>query len=287
LRRLKYGSPGVLSTQGTPLIAGRDFTWTDVDEQRRAVIVSERVARETWGGPLEALGKRVRFGPVGEWEEVVGVAADVHDEGAHRPATATVYRRAGVYAEPGPAPSAQRAVTLAIRSDRAGSESFLSEVREAVWSVNANVPVAQVRTLADGMAQSMARTSFTLVMLGIAGSIALALGVVGIYGVISYTVAERTREIGIRVAVGAQSRDVAALFLRHAFMLTLVGVVVGLAGAAGLARMMSSLLFGIGALDAPAYGAVVLLLVTACMLGSYLSARRALAVDAAEALRAE
>jgi ABC-type antimicrobial peptide transport system permease subunit len=133
----------------------------------------------------------------------------------------------------------------------------------------------------------MARTSFTLVMLGIAGSIALALGVVGIYGVISYTVSERTREIGIRVAIGAQSRDVAGMFLRHAFMLTLIGVVVGLAGAAGLARMMSSLLFGIGALDPTAYGAVVLLLVTACMLGSYLSARRALAVDAAEALRAE
>jgi ABC-type antimicrobial peptide transport system permease subunit len=105
--------------------------------------------------------------------------------------------------------------------------------------------------------------------------------------VISYTVSERTREIGIRVAIGAQSRDVAGMFLRHAFKLTLIGVVVGLAGAAALARMMSSLLFGIGALDPTAYGAVVLGLVTACMLGSYLSARRALAVDAAEALRAE
>jgi predicted permease len=287
LRRSKYATPGLLATQGTPLIAGRDFTWTDVDEQRRVVIVSERVARETWGGPLEALGKRARFGPAEPWEEVVGVAADVHDEGAHRPATATFYRRAGVYADGAAAPSIQRAVTFAIRSDRAGTESFLAEVRDAVWSVNANVPVAQARTLQDGLAQSMARTSFTLVMLGIAGSIALALGVVGIYGVISYTVSERTREIGIRVAVGAQSRDVAAMFLRHAFTLTLVGVVVGLAGAAALARMMSSLLFGIGALDPTAYGAVVLLLVTACMLGSYLSARRALAVDAAEALRAE
>jgi predicted permease len=287
LRRLKYGSPGLLATQGTPLIAGRDFAWTDVDEQRGAVIVSERVARETWGGAFEALGKRVRFAPTGPWDEVVGVAGDVLDEGADRPASATVYRRAGVHAGFGGAPSIQRAVTFAIRSDRAGTESFLAEVREAVWSVNANAPVAHMRTLEDGMAQSMARTSFTLVMLGIAGSIALALGVVGIYGVISYTVSERTREIGIRVAIGAQSRDVAGMFLRHAFMLTLIGVVVGLAGAAGLARMMSSLLFGIGALDPTAYGAVVLLLVTACMLGSYLSARRALAVDAAEALRAE
>ncbi len=201
------------------------------------------------GDPLGALGKNVRFGPAAPWEEVVGVAADVHDEGADRPASATVYRRAGVHAGAGPAPIVQRAVTFAIRSERAGSESLVAEIRRAVWSVNPNVPLAELHTLEEIVGQSMARTSFTLVMLGIAGAIALALGVVGIYGVMSYTVSERTREIGIRVAVGAQARDVAGMFLRHAFALTFVGVVVGLGGAVALARTMSSLLFGVGALD--------------------------------------
>lgn len=287
LRRAKHVSPALLATQGTPLLAGRDIAWSDVDERRDVVIVSEKVARETWGGPLEALGKRVRFDPVGPWEEVVGVAADVHDEGVDRPASATVYRRAGVHADFGGGPSTPRGVTFAIRSDRADSESLVAEVRETVWSVNPNVPLAQVRTLQDVVSQSMSRTSFTLVMLGIAGSIALALGVVGIYGLMSYTVSQRTREIGIRVAIGARSRDVAGMFLRHAFLLTLVGVGVGLVGAVALARMMSSLLFGIGALDSATYGAVVPVLVIACMLASYVSARRALAVDPAEALRAE
>jgi predicted permease len=287
LRRAKHVSPGLLRTQGTPLIAGRDFTWTDVDERRDVVIVSEKVARDTWGGPSEALGKRVRFGPAGPWEEVVGVAANVHDEGADRSISATVYRRAGVYTEFGGGPVAQRAVTFAVRSERADSETFVAEIREAVWSVNPNLPLAQVRTLEDVVGQSMARTSFTLTMLGIAGSMALALGVVGIYGVISYTVSQRTREIGIRVAIGARNREVAALFLRHAFVLTLVGVGVGLAGAAALGEMISSLLFGVRALDAVTFAAVVPLLVVACMLAAYLSARRALAVDPAEALRAE
>jgi predicted permease len=287
IRRLKYVSPGLLATQGTPLLAGRDITWTDVDEQRPVVLVSARMAREVWGDPLGALGKNVRFGPGAPWEEVIGVAADVHDEGADRPASATVYRRAGVHADLGPAPIVQRAVTFAIRSERAGSESLVAEIRRAVWSVNPNVPLAELHTLEEMVGQSMARTSFTLVMLGIAGAIALALGVVGIYGVMSYTVSERTREIGIRVAVGAQARDVAGMFLRHAFALTFTGVVVGLGGAVALARAMSSLLFGVGALDWTTYGSVVLLLVIASMLASYLSARRALAVDPVEALKAE
>jgi predicted permease len=287
IRRLKYASPGLLGTQGTPLIAGRDISWTDVYEQRSVVIVSARMAREVWGGPFAALGKNIRFGPAGPWEEVVGVAADVHDEGADRPASATVYRRAGVHAGFGPAPTTQRAVTFAIRSQRAGTDSLLAEIRQAVWSVNPNVPLAEMHTLEDIVGQSMARTSFTLVMLGIAGAISLALGVIGIYGVMSYTVSERTREIGIRVAVGAQARDIAGMFLRHAFALTFIGVVVGLAGAVALARMMSSLLFGVGALDGTTYGSVVLLLVLASMLASYLSARRALAVDPVEALKAE
>jgi ABC-type antimicrobial peptide transport system permease subunit len=180
-----------------------------------------------------------------------------------------------------------RAVTFAIRTDRAGSESLLAEIRAAVSAVNPNVPLAQVRTLDEVYRQSMARTSFTLATLLIAGVMALAIGLVGIYGVVAYTVAARTREIGIRVAVGAQNRHVTGMFLRHAFVLTCVGLVVGLVVAAASATLMESLLFGVAALDWVAYGAAVLLLAAACLLASYLPARRALAVDPVQALRAE
>jgi predicted lysophospholipase L1 biosynthesis ABC-type transport system permease subunit len=245
------------------------------------------MARETWGDPAAALGKNVRFGPAGPWLEVIGVAADVHDEGVHLPASTTLYRRAGVQrverAE-GPTP---RAVTFAIRSDRAATESFLAQVREAVWSVSPSLPLAQLRTLADVQRESLARTSFTLAMLGIAGSMALLLGVIGIYGVISYTVSQRRREVGIRVAVGAQNRDVIALFLRHGLVLACIGVAIGLGAAAGLARLMSALLFGVSALDWTTYGAAAVLLLLSCAFASYLPARRAATIDPMETLRAE
>jgi predicted permease len=288
LHRAKSASPGLLATQGTPLIAGRDFTWTDVYEERGVVLVSARMARETWGDPVAALGKNVRLGPAGPWLEVIGVAADVHDEGLHLPASTTLYRRAGVQRVGERAERATpRAVTFAIRSDRAATESFLAQVREAVWSVSPNLPLAQLRTLADVQRESLARTSFTLAMLGIAGSMALLLGVIGIYGVVSYTVSQRSREIGIRVAVGAQNRDVTALFLRHGLVLACIGVAVGLGAAAGLARLMSALLFGVSALDWTTYAAAAVLLLLACALASYLPARRAATIDPMNTLRGE
>jgi putative ABC transport system permease protein len=288
LRRAKSISPGLLATQGTPLIAGRDFTWTDVYEERGVVLVSARMASETWGDPIAALGKNVRLGPAGPWLEVIGVAADVHDEGVHLPASSTLYRRAGVQRVGERAERVTpRALTFAIRSDRAATESFLAEVREAVWSVSPNLPLAQLRTLADVQRDSLARTSFTLALLGIGGSMALLLGVIGIYGVISYTVQQRTREVGIRVAVGARDRDVTTLFLRHGLVLACIGIAIGLGAAAGLARLMSALLFGVSALDWATYAAAAGVLLLACGLASYLPARRAAAIDPMETLRAE
>jgi putative ABC transport system permease protein len=288
LHRAKSASPGLLTTQGTPLIAGRDFTWTDVYEERDVVLVSARMARETWGDPIAALGKNVRLGPTGPWLEVVGVSADVHDEGVDLPVSSTLYRRAGVQRVGERAERATpRAVTFAIRSERAATESFLAEVREAVWSVSQNLPLAQLRTLADVQRGSLARTSFTLAMLGIAGSMALLLGVIGIYGVVSYTVSQRSREVGVRVAVGAQKHDVTALFLREGLLLACLGVVIGLAAAAGLARLMSALLFGVSPLDWTTYAAAAAVLLLACALASYLPARRAATIDPMETLRAE
>ena len=174
-----------------------------------------------------------------------------------------------------------------IRSPRTGSSGFIGELGQAVWSINPNLPLARVRTLQEIYDASLARTSFTLVMLAIAGGMALLLGVSGLYGVIAYAVSQRRREIGIRMALGAQARDIRGLFLRRGLVLISVGVALGLAGAGGATRLMRSLLFGVGPLDPITFAAVPVVLAAAAALASYLPARRAVAVDPVETLRAE
>ena len=216
------------------------------------------------------------------------MAGDVHDDGAHQRPPATVYWPARSHAQFfGMAGYQPRRVSVAIRTERAGTESLLDEVREAVWSVNADLPLAQVRTLGEVYDQSMARTSFTLVMLAIAGAMALLLGLSGLYGVIAYAVSQRRREIGIRLALGAQAREIRGLFVRRGLVLAGVGVAIGLGGAAGFTRLMQSLLFGISPLDPITFTAMPVVLAAAAVLASYLPARRAVAVDPVETLRAE
>ena len=176
---------------------------------------------------------------------------------------------------------------FAIRSSRAGTEGLLAEAQQAIWSVNGRQPVFLVTTLKALYDQSMARTSFTLVMLAIAGGMGLVLGIVGIYGVIAYVVSQRIREIGIRTALGAQPAGLLGMFVRHGLWLAGIGAALGLVAAAGLTRLMSSLLFGVTALDPVTYTAVSALLIVAGVLASYLPARRAIAVDPVQALRAE
>jgi predicted permease len=288
LRLFNYVSPGYFHTAGTKMIAGRDFTWTDIYGLRPVGIVSEGMARESWGSAQAAIGKRFREYGSMPWHEVIGVVQDVHENGVMEAAPAIVYWPTLMqdYFGPGSFDSS-RAVTFAVRSNRAGMESFIGEVQQAVWSVNANLPVASIRTMEDIYAQSLDRVSFTLAMLGIAGSMALALGIIGIYGVISYAVSQRTREIGIRLALGAQKGELRWMFVRSALVLTGIGVAVGLGAAAGVMRLMKSLLFGVSPLDPFTYTAVPLVLVAAAVAASYLPAHRAAAVDPVEALRAE
>ena len=178
-------------------------------------------------------------------------------------------------------------MSYAVRSGRAASPTLLKEIQQAVWSVNPNLPVASVRTLDEILSRSMAQTSFALVMLGIAAAVALVLGVVGIYGVISYVATQRTREIGIRMALGAATRDVSRLFLRHGLILVTAGVVAGTIAAALLSRVMSALLFGVSAHDPATYLGVAGGLAATALLASYLPAHRAARVDPAVALRWE
>ena len=233
------------------------------------------------------LGKRVRVGTTDDWREVIGVVADVHDDGVNQVASSTVYWPLIMDRFEGNPTTVRRGVAFALRSPRAGSESFLKEVREAVWSVNPNLPLAAVHTVDHFYKQSMARTSFTLIMLGVAGSMALLLGVVGIYGVIAYSVSQRRREIGIRMALGAQQQVLTNMFVRHGLWLTGIGVVCGLAAAIVVMRLMSSLLFKVSPVDPLTYTTVSLGLVLTALLASYLPSRRTSAVDPVEALRAE
>jgi predicted permease len=288
LRLFKNVSPGFYQAAGTRIIAGRDLTWSEVYGLRQVVMVSENLAREIWGTPSAAVGKRLRRFPGMPWHEVIGVVQDVRENGVQEKAPEIVYWASLLGNPDGPhPPDAIGTVTFVIRSERAGTESFLNEIRQGVWSVNSNLPLASVRTMQEVYDKSLARTSFTLVMLGIAGAMAMALGMIGIYGVISYTVSQRRREIGIRLAFGAQGRDVLRMVLKQAAKLALVGVAIGIGAALGLTDLMRSLLFGVSAHDPLTFAAVAGLLIMVALLASYLPARRAMLVDPIVALRYE
>jgi putative ABC transport system permease protein len=287
LRRFKFVAPGFFQTMGIRLIAGRDFTWTDIHDQREVVMISENLAREFWHDPPRAIGKRIREGMKDSWREIIGVVGDVHHDGADQKAPTTVYWPVIASNFYGDATFVQRRAVYVVRTSRAGSESLLKQIRQAVWSVNPDVPLASMRTMAEIYGGSMARSSFTLVMLAIAGSMALLLGLVGIYGVISYSVSQRTREIGIRIALGAQQSTLKTMVVRHGLLLAGVGVGLGLTAAAALTRILSSFLFQIGPLDPVTYGAVSVGLLAAAGLASYVPAHKASTINPLEALRAE
>jgi predicted permease len=287
LRSFRYASPGFFATMGTRLVAGREITWSEVYGLRPVVTVSENLARELWGTPTNALGSQLRVSPGMPWHEVIGVVQDVRENGFYEPPPPTVYwPTMSAYIGVGSGTNSIRGVIYVVRSERTGTEEFLNEMRQAVWSVAPSLPVAP-RTMQDLYERSLERTSFTLVMLAIAASMALLLGVVGIYGVISYAVSQRRREIGIRAALGAQQRDLERMFVRHGLALAGVGTAIGLAAAAGLTRLMSTLLYGITPLDPLTYAVVPVILVMATTLASYLPARRAAAVSPVDALRSE
>jgi len=287
LRRYKFISPGFFKTMGNPLVAGRDLTWTDIYEKRPVVMVSENLARELWQEPDAALGKQVRESPKAPWREVIGVVGNERDDGVNQKATTIVYWPMLVEHLWDKDLEAQRGQIFAIRSTRTGSAGFLSEVRQAVWSVNPNLPIANVRTVEEIYDKSMARTSFTLVLLSIAAGMALLLGLIGIYGVISYTVSQRTREIGIRIALGAPQQAVRQMFVRQGLWLTAIGVACGIAAAAALTQLMTTLLFEVSPLDPITYCAVSLVLAAAALLASYIPARKATTIEPVEALRVE
>jgi predicted permease len=287
LRRFKWIGERYFETMGNPVIAGRPITWSDIYSRAPVVVVSEGFAREYWKDPAGALGKRIRESPLNPWRTIVGVVGSERDNGAAQPAPTIVYWPMMLEHFWDQPLMVYRGMAYAIRTERAGAPTLLKEVQQAVWSVNPNLPVAGVNTLEEIRSESMAQTSFALVMLGIAAAVALLLGVVGIYGVISYIAAQRTREVGIRIALGATPRDVSRLFLRHGVMLAALGIAGGLLAAMGVTRVMSALLFGVSARDPVTYAASALALGLTAVLASALPAWRAANTDPADALRRE
>ena len=286
-RRFKFVSPGFFGTVGTRVIAGRDFAWTDLQQRTAVAVISENMAREMWGTPTAALGKRIRENPTGPWREIIGVVEDVFDDGVQAAAPPMAYWPALIEKFEGEPIRIRRSMTFVIRSSRTGTEGLLKDAQQAVWAVDASLPLARVQTLEAIYERSLARTSLTLVMLAIAAAMALLLGLVGIYAVITYAATERTREIGIRIALGARPGELKRTFVRHGIVLASIGVICGLAAALGVTRLMSSLLFEISPLDPVTYAAVSVALITAAAIASYIPAHRAIAVSSANAMRSE
>jgi predicted permease len=278
LRHFIFVAPGYFHTMGIPLISGRDLTWSETYKMRLVAVVSKNLADEFWGNPANALGKRMMcISSKDEWLRIIGVVGNVHVEGMNKAAPACVYRPV----------LERREVAFAIRSPLAGSQSFLREIRQTVWSVDANLPLANVHTLEFYDRKSVARTSFTLVMLGIAGGMALLLGIVGLYGVMAYSVSRRAHEIGVRMALGAQLRNILGLILGRGMMLTLIGLMVGIASSVGLTRFLSSQLYGVKATDPLTFFGVALLLTIVALCACYIPAHRATKVDPMVALHCE
>ena len=288
IRRFKFISPGFFKTVGNPLIAGRDFTWTDIYNLTPVVLVSENFAREYWGNPTAALGKQIRENSKDDWHEIIGVTGNELDDGANKKAPTIVYWPLMMKQFWGdPVHVIRFPMAFALRTPRAGSEQLATEIRQAVWSVNPNLPVAEVETLQAIYRKSMARVSFTMVMLALAGGMALLLGMIGIYGVISYSVTQKTREIGIRTALGASESQVVSMFVYRGLRLSLVGVALGLPGAVASTRLMTSLLFGVSAIDPATYAAVAAAVIAAAVAASYVPSRGAARTVPLDALRAE
>ena len=286
--RARFGflSPGFLKTLGTPLVAGREFTWNDIYNEPPVIMVSENFARQYWANPADALGKKVR--EVKEWREIIGVVGDVRQDGVDKEAPITVYWPILTFEiEGNPAEGVRRRVAFAMRSQRTGQESFSKEMRSAVRAVAPNLPLFDVYTLNYYYGRSMAHTSFMLMILAVAAGMALLVGAVGLHGVIAYSVVLRRREIGIRMALGAQRHDALRLVVGDGLILTFVGIAIGIGAALGLTRFLSTLLYGVKAADPLTFAAVSFFLVAVAFFASYAPGRAAAKVDPATTLRNE
>jgi putative ABC transport system permease protein len=275
---VRFISPSYFRTMQIPLLAGREFTNADTVETPPAIIVNQTLARRFWpsGNPIG--GRIAMVAANGRVAEIVGVVGNVKSERIEGEDWPTIYYP---YAQSPPF-----AMAVAVRTS-GPPLSLASAVTREIHAIDPDQPVAEVRTMQDVVEQAIAGSRFNTVVLGVFAAIAFALASVGIYGVMSYDVSQRTKEIGIRIALGAQKRDVLKLIVGQGARLAAWGIAAGLLAAFGLTRLMSSLLFGVKAADANTFAAISLLLGAVALAASYLPSRRAMALDPVNALRHE
>jgi predicted permease len=276
--------PGYLEAMGIRLLEGRTFRSGDGAEGSRVAVITESFA-EMWWPDASPIGRRMRIGYEGEdWYEVVGVVEDAHYMSLEETPEEMIYWPSTVGPASAPFPTRSRDVVIKAAGDPLALVSLL---RREVDALNPRIPVSNPRAMSTVLAEATSRTSFATALLGAASSIALLLGLVGIYGVISYVVSQRTREIGIRMALGATVPSVRGMVVRQGLLLAGTGVVIGLIAAGALSRIMGSILFGVSATDPVTYASTAVILVAVALLASWLPARKAAGVDPSRALRAD
>jgi predicted permease len=277
--------PGYFATLGIP-VRGRVPTWADVDEQSGAVVVSRTLAEHMWPGQ-DPIGKELRSnGSQPPWYHVVGVTGDVLTRSLDQPPSEIVYYPM-VPIEGAPLWSPPTHMTVVVRTRATDPSSLAPAVRRIVTAIDREVPVANVQTMQTIVERSTARTTFAMLLLAVAGGMALVLSAVGIYGVISYTVTQRRPEIGVRMALGAQAAQVGRMVVAQSLRVAAAGIAVGLLGALATTRVLQSLLFGVSPTDPVTLGVVTVVLALLGALAAYAPARRATQVDPAEVLRRE
>jgi hypothetical protein len=283
-----YVTPSYFRAMGIPLVAGRPLSAVDPSrdpaQSPREAVISASIAKRYW--PSEsAIGKRVHTLIPGPWYTVVGVAGDVPDASLEQPKAETIYLPLITTTAAG-TPWAPRDVALVVRTNGDPS-SVAAPVRNALRDLDPTLPLYRMMPGDALLSRATSRAAFTLTLLAIAAVMAMAIGATGIYGVISYLTSLRRREMGVRLALGAEPRDVMRLVTRDALRDATVGVILGLIGAAALTRVLSTILFESGSIDVPALGAPVVALLAVALLASWMPARRAASVDPATVLRSE
>ncbi|HEV2147308.1 MAG TPA: ABC transporter permease, partial [Longimicrobiaceae bacterium] len=272
-------TPGYFGAAGVPLVRGRAFTEADREGAAPVAVVNQTLARRLFPGE-DPVGKQVStvFEGEGSWVTIVGVVGDTRDQSLATPARPQLYR-----------PFAQRStgsMTMLVRT-RQDPAGLSRAVHEAVWSLDRNVPISDVRPLGRVVSESLSQPRVLVLLLGGFGVLALVLGAIGIYGVVSYGVAQRSREFGVRMALGARAGDVLRLVLGGAFRLAAAGVLAGVAASLVLARLLASQLYGVRPTDPATFLGVAALLAAVALVASWLPARRATRVDPMVALRAD
>jgi predicted permease len=274
---------GYFKTMGIPLLAGREFTPQDTAAALKVAIVSERVVREyAPSGPAEALGRRVRLDDRGEWLTVVGVVADIRQQGLDQEVKPMIY---APFQQERATPFLLRFVAFVVRTSTPGSA--VEGIRAEIRRVAPDLPIQSTVTMDEAVAASVAQPRFRMVLLGLFAITATLIATCGLYGLMAYAVTQRRREIGVRMALGAERRDVLRLVLTRALRVVLAGLIVGLAGAAGVTRVLQRFLFGVTSTDPIVFTLVTLLLLAVGLMAAWLPARRATRIDPCAALRAE